>query len=83
MTNSLPLGPALELARRASNYTTPDSHRANLHRVERGGGDNVYAANLLRMLDAYGATLTITTCKGDTIRISGLAKSERKQEPAS
>jgi hypothetical protein len=80
--NSLPLGPALELARRASNYTTPADHRANLHRVERGGGDNIYAVNLLRMLDAYGATLTITTCKGDTIRVSGLAKSERKQEAA-
>jgi hypothetical protein len=77
---SLPLGPALELARRASAYVVPANHRPNLFRVERGGGDNITAAILMRMLREYGATLTITTCKGDTIRVSGLAKSERKKE---
>ena len=77
--NTLPLGPALELARRASPYTVPETQRSNLHHIERGGRDNITTSTLLRMLRDYGATLTITTCKGDAIRVSELAKSERRE----
>jgi hypothetical protein len=72
MPNSLPLGPAMQLARITANYhPTNKGELANLHKIERRGRD-MLLSTLVAAMSKYGGAVYIVTAKGTHVRISGV-----------